>query len=1097
MMKNSFVITAALLLLASSWGQTPSVLASGQWWDLSVKAEGVYGLTVADIPSLKGADVASIGLYGGDGAMLSMSNAATSIDDLQPLAIDVVDANGNGVFDDGDKVLFYGQGVERWVYTEADARWEFTRHAYANENHYYLTAHAATPLRVVKRAHQGEPTAQVSTHTAVTKIDNDLVNVFASGQRWMGERFNNALLSRNFQMTLDGTPTGVVKLRYALAHVASTFGQYSVTTTGYSNTVGITTSEVYKTVIDAFNGTASQYDVRIEYSPYETAATGYLDFIEMTAEVAMRYDGKQKILRTDPMPDSVVRRSVEGSTQQLRLWDVSSRLVEEPDFDGGWTDSAYRPRTYVLFTVGNTLKPEKIEEVTNQNLHGAGQADLVVVTNPALASEARRLAALHEVFDGMSTLVATDREVFAEFSSGKQDPMALRSLLRWLKAQYPDAPPRYLLLMGKGTYDNRGILGDGSTTLVTYETPYSFDDVGASYCGDDMLGYLRPDGRGSQSEDLDVSVGRLPARNLDEAKHIVDKHVGYITLRDLASEGEHGDWRNYVALLADDADPGHPYDSAFAHSSEVVARSIAEHYPQINVEKLYADAYHQSSGAIGSYYPDLNNALRQRINNGCLLVNYIGHGSATYIGTERYVEFSDIDGYSNVDRLPILVTSTCSYGRFDQPTELCGAEAMLLAPAAAVAVISASRPISHNEKFNNDVVRLALDPENTIGDALRMAKNLTVVSQCIGLTGDPALRLSQPRNKVVVTAINGRDVTDGECDTAVVLSRVTVSGEVRDESGVLISDFDGTIYPIVYDRAMLTSTLANDNPGTEVRFTQQKNMLYRGSHPVKGGRFEYSFVVPKDVAYQYANAKLSHYAQSGADHASGSYSNLLLGGLNDTATMSSSAPVIRLFMGDTNFRSGGLTNSTPTLIALLADSAGINAGAGLGHDITVVLDGKPGCLVVLNDLFQPDVERNGYGTVVYTFPQLEPGRHTLTLKAWNIYNISAKATLDFTVASTDTMVMQNLVCAPNPATTETSISFELNDGSAVSAEVQIYNMHGRLLQTFAPAVTPGCFVVGPIRWDVSSLPSGLYMVRCVVTDREGGRHFVSAKCVVR
>ena len=259
------------------------------------------------------------------------------------------------------------------------------------------------------------------------------------------------------------------------------------------------------------------------------------------------------------------------------------------------------------------------------------------------------------------------------------------------------------------------------------------------------MGYLADNGRGATTETMDVSVGRLPAKNLAEANHMVNKIEGYMTRRDLLEDGGHGDWRNWVALLADDADPGHPDDSAFAHSSEVVANNINRLYPQLNIDKLYADSYHQSSGAIGSYYPDLNNALRQRMNKGCLLLNYIGHGSTSYIGTERYIELSDIDTYSNTDRLPLFVTSTCSYGRFDLPDVVSGAEACLLAPAAAVAVISASRPISHIERFNNDVVTYALNPRNTIGDALRLAKNRTSVSQCIGLTGDPALRLSEPR----------------------------------------------------------------------------------------------------------------------------------------------------------------------------------------------------------------------------------------------------------------------------------------------------------------------------------------------------------------
>ena len=653
--------------------------------------------------------------------------------------------------------------------------------------------------------------------------------------------------------------------------------------------------------------------------------------------------------------------------------------------------------------------------------------------------------------------------------------------------------------MGKGTYDNRNLLGNSLPTVVTYETAYSFDEDGMSYSSDDMMGYLGENARGGSSDTLNVGVGRLPAKNLSEATHLVDKIEGYLTRRDLADDRQRGDWRNYVALLADDADPGKPYDSAFAHSSEVVARSINDAHPHINIDKLYADSYHQSSGAIGSYYPDLNNALRQRMNNGCLLINYIGHGSTNYLGTERYMEFSDIASYSNTDRLPLFVTSTCSYGRYDNLDGLCGSEACILAPAAFIGVVSSSRPISHTERFNNDVVRFALDPRYTIGDALRMAKNRTsTVSPCINLIGDPALHLSQPENRVVVTQINRQPVTEGVDDTATVLSRVTISGEIQDTSGQRIDDFEGTLYPIVFDRTVITKTLANDNPGTEVSFTQQKNIIYRGSHPVSEGQFEYSFIVPKDVAYQYDYAKLSHYARSAYDHATGCYSRLLLGGMNDTADISTLAPTIQLFIGDTHFRSGGLTDNNPTLIALLCDSAGINAGAGLGHDITAVLDDNPGSLVVLNDLFQPDLAQVGSGTVVYSFRDLDPGKHTLTLKAWNIYGISASATINFTVRNADTLNISDLHCWPNPASGSARFMLEVNNSARVAtAELQIFNSYGQIVATQTPPLSADSYVVGPVVWDLGAVPPGLYLARIIVTDSDGTVQQRTTKCVVR
>lgn len=1080
--------------------QSSSVLSTGRWWKMSTRASGVYRITTGDIPALAGVRTDSLAVYGMGSGMLSIYNSQTPTDGLRQLAIEVRDRNNDGFFDGEDEILFYGEGAEEWRYDGSLKRWTFTHHAYARENCYYLTTSAPSTKRIAVAAPVAADTL-ITTHTVVTNVDNDLVNVYKSGQLWMGEKLTSAVSSRSFELRLPGNGISNVKLRWAVATIGTTSGKFTLSTNGYSREEALTLRDAYHTVVDAPSTPAATYNFTLTFSTSDNGGSGYLDFIELTANATISFNGGQQLIREDGGWSQVAAYHItQTGSSAARVWEVTE-AGEEREMqltDGTWSDGANRARIYVAFDDYSYLSPETVVPLANQDLHGSPAADLVIVSHPVFRDYADSLALLHELFDTLTTLVVTDEQVYNEFSSGKQDPMAIRALLRWMKGQHPSRPPRYLLLFGKGSYDNRDLLGNNLPTVVTYETPFSFDDDGISYASDDMLGYLSATGHGSSTETLEVSVGRLPARDADEAALMVDKIKGYITRRDLTDEGNRGDWRNYVALLSDDADPGHSGDSVFAHSSEVIAKAIKQSLPQLNIDRLYADAYHQSSGAIGSYYPDLNNALRQRINYGCLLLNYIGHGSEAYIGTERYIEPADITAFSNTDRLPLFVTSTCSYGHYDKPDELCGAEACMMAPAAAIGVIAASRPISHIERFNKDVVLYALDPTNTIGDALRKAKNRTAVSMSIALIGDPALRLSQPTNRVRVTHINTVPVDDTTDIAADVLSRVTISGEIEDAYGQLVDNFDGTIYPVVYDREMLSSTLANDNPGTEVSFWQQKNILYKGSHPVSGGRFEYSFIVPMDVSYRYDYAKLSHYAKNSSDHASGSFTHLMLGGLSDSSYSDALPPAIRLFLGDTNFRPGGLTGPSPTLLALIADSAGINVGTGLGHDITATVDNNPGSLIVLNDLFQPDIADGRCGSVAYTLQDLTPGRHTVTVKAWNIFGLSTSATVPFVVHSNDTLTFSELSCSPNPATSQATFSLRVNAPVEIlSAELQIYNSHGQMLFSHIPAVSAEAFLVGPVYWDVSSVPPGLYLARMVLSCSDGETRQVTTKCIVR
>ena len=1092
------ILTLLLGLSCVAMGQYSSLLNSGHWWKVSVNEEGVYSLTTRDIPALQDVAIDSLGVYGANGAMLSTRNNETPTNILKPIPIDIIDHNNNGLFDSDDELLFFGEGSDRWVYDNTMGRWIFATHAYANENCYYLTTNSPEHVRIAT-APEVETDTTLTTHTMVAHHENNLVNLLGSGQTWLGEKLSSVQTQRNFEVRLAGTGITDVTLHYAVASTSTSQATFTLSTNGFNRQETTSSSNPWREVNDLLSTSSQSYTFTLTFNPVDNAGFGYLDYIELTAHASLTYGGGQTIVRNDQHLGNAVRFQMSGLGES-RVWEVTTAGAEREMAvsNNSWTDNTSMARRYVVFDGYSYLTPSSIKKIEPQDLHACAEADLVVVTHKDFLEQATRLAGLHELFDGMSVLVVTDEQVYNEYSSGKQDPMAIRSFLRDMKSRHEAHPPLYLQLFGKGTYDNRNYLGGTLPTIVTYETPWSFDSEGSSFASDDMLGYLSPSGRGTSSETLEVSVGRLPAKDTAEAKLLVNKIEHYITRRDLTDEECRGDWRNYVALLADDADPGKGGDTIFAHSSEAIATTLKTTIPQINIDRLYADAYHQESGAIGSYYPDLNNALRQRMNYGCLLLNYIGHGSTAYIGTERYIEPTDITAYNNGDRLPLFVTSTCSYSRYDVLDELCGAEACVLAPAAMIAVIGASRPISHIERFNKDVVLFALDPQNTIGDALRKAKNRTPVSMCIGLMGDPALRLSQPENRVKVTHINMEPVSDTADVTANVLSRVTVQGEVQDKDGNLIEDFDGTLYPIVFDREMRSTTLANDNPYTQISFWQQKTVLYKGSHAVTGGRFEYTFLVPRDVPYQYAYAKLSHYAKSGSDHATGSFLRLKLGGMSDVEIEGMKAPEITLFIGDTNFRAGGLTGTSPTLLAHIFDSVGINVGTGLGHDITAVIDDNPNSLIVLNDLYQQDIGDSRRGSVAYTLQKLTPGRHKVTVKAWNIYGLSGSATIPFTVYGEDELAFSELSCLPNPATTQARFELRVNSPKSITtAELQIYNPRGQIVNTFTPAISAAGYTVGPVLWDVSNVPPGLYLARMVIIDSDGETHQVITKCIVR
>lgn len=1100
------------MIACGQWA-AQSVLRSGTWLKMGVTESGIYRVEASEVSALAGSDVSQLALYGQVGGLMSVVNGDERGDDLTEMAMEVKDLDGNGLFDNQDYLLFYATGPVRWFYDAGAAMWKHTSNAYADRNYVFLTAQSGAHSRIATAEALTATAGTMTTGHCLALHEVERVNTHRTGQVWVGERFAGATAQQSFQLTLPSAPTEALRVRYGLASVSDANSSFTVSLNGDSRSHSYNTYKLYSVEQHAFpKGSSATLAFNIAYQYNESLAVGYLDFIEVDATVSLALKGDQTALWTEPLTGGIHTVQMSAAGSGVRVWDVTAPLAvsEVPVVHAG-TQLTFAAETgdwhqYLVFNGASYMSVATVETVGNQNLHGAEQPELVIVCHSSLMSEGERLASLHSINDGLEVLVTSQDAVFNEFSSGRPDPTAIREMMRmYYKRAQADATlrsPRYLLLLGKGTYDNRDLLGHALPTVVTPQSSTSFDEEGASVATDDFFTYLDDGEDGTTNGTLNIGVGRLPAKSVAEAKHMVDKIERYMMRADLLEDDIRGDWRNSVALLADDADPSRISDTNFTFSSEKISRRITDERPQLNIDKIYADAYVQQSGADGSYYPDVNNALKRRMDYGCLLLNYIGHGSSQYIGTERFMMKSHISNYANHLQLPFFITSTCTFGRYDMPEETCGAEDFLLADGAGVACLAASRPISHVEAVNTDMVMQALDPANSIGDAIRIAKNNRTTTQALTLMGDPALRLSHPQYSVAVTTINGKPVTTGLTDTALVLSTVTIEGEIRDSEGNRVEDFDGTLYAVVYDRERKAKTLANDNEGCEVSYTLQNSMLYKGHTTVSNGKFSYHFTVPRDVAYQFERCKLSHYAKSGTADATGAYKELLLGGFDESVVLSETRPTVKLYMNDTTFVNGGITDDSPTLLVSLFDSIGINAvGSGLGHDITALLDGNAGNIIILNDLYESDISDERYGSIRYQLSGLASGRHTLTVKAWNIFNYSTQATITFNVHLPDSVTTQ-LRAYPNPATTQAHLLMEHNSKELLAnATLDIYSMQGQRVRTFTPTVNGDSYTVGPVVWDLRAengqrVPAGVYMTRFLCTTVAGETIAVTGKIIV-
>ncbi|SJZ74555.1 type IX secretion system sortase PorU [Sediminibacterium ginsengisoli] len=1102
-----------------------SVLASGSWARIGVTRGGVYKV---DLPLLTSLGLASgsissagVRLYGNGGAMLEENNSIIPQDDLTENAIEMSDG-GDGIFNGSDYFLFYAPGPHQWVKDSINQQFSHRKNRYADTVYYYITI-GGNGKRISPQGSSPVANRTVNSYDERYYLENDLVNLLSSGKEWYGEEFNAGTSSRHFTVSWSGfVPGEPVGIRADIA--ARTVGAASSFRLGVNNQPVQTVSlpgvsgsflDMYAIATNAsgtFIPAQAALDVGFTFLPGTAGAQAWLNWFELHGRKSLAVTGSEQLFFRDWR--SVAAGSVAGFTVTNApagsvAWDITNLAdpvkmnIALNNGQLSFTNDAARLREYVVFNSSNLLQPFAAGKMVNQDLHGSSAADYLVVTHPAFLNEARRLAAFHEQHHGLKTLVVTTEQVFNEFGSGNADPVAIRDFVKMFydrAAGNQALMPKYLLLFGAGSYDPRYRLKDNTNFVPCYESVNSLDPL-VTYNTDDFFGML------DDSDDinnittpaaLDLGIGRIPARSASDATVMVNKIVRYHNRQSM------GSWRNQSVFVADDGDNNlHLYDT------ESLTTAAAATNPLQNQQKVYLDAFPLVSGSGGARYPAVNEAIVNSVTDGALFLNYSGHGSYQRLSEEAVLTADELARFSNADRLPLFITASCDFAPYDDPLKKSlGDQVLMGGENGAIALLTTTRLVFaySNRIINEQYLRAALQPDAngrypTLGESVMRGKNNTVqVSgdylnpRKFALLGDPALRLAIPEQKVVITTINNQPLTGN--DTLRALGNYTIGGEVRAISGSRLSSFNGMLNVVVYDKPAELRTRGNSAGSQPAGFRQQQNILYRGSASVTNGLFRFSFVLPLDLSFLPGRARISLYATDSVRDAAGTDTSFVIRATAVAGT-DNEGPVIQPYLNDTLFRNGGLTHEQPLLLARLSDSSGINtSGNGIGHDITVTIDGDERNVQVLNAYYTADPDTYRSGTVRYRMPVLSPGRHWLVIKAWDVANHSGQARLDFEVARKDTLVVTRVRNYPNPFTTSTTFSFEHNQQAALlDVQVVIYSMNGRLVKRIARQVNTTGTRTAALNWDGMDehgrkLEKGVYIYRVMI--RKGDASYEDA-----
>ncbi len=1131
---------------SSSKYYTPSsVLKGSNWYKIGVSEDGIYKLPYSFFTQLgvnpSTIDPRNIRIYGNGGGMLPLKNTDFRYDDLIENAISVV-GEGDGKFDDTDYVLFYGQDPNRWKYNTSDKKFHHITHLFSDTTFYFLTIDLGSGKRISDQVSINQPVIHtVSSFNDYYIHENNTYNFIKSGREWYGETFD-ILTTRDFPFYIPNievsslvyiTSDVIAKSNYPSSFNVKVNGQQllnePIPAIG-SNYYDDYARTVSGSISDSLYSSVPNINITLTYNKSTTTSVGWLNFLELNARRQLSMTGESQMNFRDINsvgPGDVSEFILSNVTSSTRIWDVTNPVnvsEQQTSFLNNqlrfslFTDSL---REFIAFNMLDFKTPTFFGKVENQNIHGIGQRDMIIIAYPPFVNEANRLAEFHRNHDSLSVEVLTPQKIYNEFSSGMQDISAIRDFIKMLydrAGSDTNALPKHLLLFGDASYDYKRVSGN-SNFVPTYESISSLAPI-TSYGTDDYYGLLddnegilqeglQPDG----SQLLDINIGRFPVQSVEQAKGVVDKIIHYsspentvgpvCTVCGNTNNGSSslGDWRNNVTFVADDED-----GDQHLYQADSYATMVSDSNKEYNVDKIFLDAYRQISTPGGQRYPDVTNAINKRIEKGALIINYTGHGGEVGWAHERVLEISDINSWTNYNNLPLFMTATCEFSRFDNPDLVSAGELVFLKPnGGGIALFTTTRLVYSstngvlNQLFYQNVFKSKNGKMPTMGEIFTKTKNQAFSNRNFILLGDPAVRLAYPTYKVITSAINGKAVSSSP-DTLRALSLVRIAGHIEDNKGQKMTHFNGFLYPTIYDKPSTITTLGNDpttNPdgGSPVTtFKLQKNVLYKGKASVINGDYSFSFLIPKDIAYQYGFGKISYYAENGSIDANGFSENIVIGGSPVNFVSDSKGPSIKLFMNDDKFIFGGTTDENPILQAVITDSSGINTvGNGIGHDITAVLDGDVSNLLVLNDYYQSDLNSYQKGKVSYRLTKLKEGRHSLKFKVWDVYNNSSESYLEFVVSNSAEFSLKYVLNYPNPFTAQTSFYFEHNKPCvSLDVQIQIYTLSGKLVKTIEEnGVLTSGYRVGPIDWNGKDdfgdkIGKGVYVYRVKVRSKADG-----------
>lgn len=1101
-----------------------SVLAQGTWYRFETPEEGIYRITRSMLASYgidaNTVDPRTIKIYNNGGKLLPDNPGDSRPVDLVENAIQIV-GEEDGKFDEGDYILFYGRGTDFWDYDTITNTIKRYKHYYSAKNYYWITSGGSNGKRIQTRQSLNDNPQYVQTSTqAFAFWDEDKINIGQSGRIFVGDVFSQSFPSRTYMNNLDYRINSF-PVNYSFRLINSSLEKTSLQFRVYVNATLVSTVPIggifgdYTAGIEArrtinFNEPLAENRslLKFEIAQPSVYSVGYLDYFEIKYQRELKPSGNYLLFFSYDTTAVIEYQLSNFPSSNIRVFDVTdfSNVKSVTPKTGYPNGGEFRfqaaevegsPSRYLA--VGNDefktpVNPVKIE---NSNLRGiADGAKFIIITHPNFRAAADRLKSYRESESKtpISTIVIDVQHIYNEFSGGLLDVSAIRDFIKYAYENWT-IEPEYVLFFGSGNYDYKNIEGVNTNYIPTWQSLESLDLL-KSYTTDDFFVQIDPG-----DNTVDFATGRIPVKTLNEAEKVVNKIIDY------ENNSEVGLWRNLVTLVADD---GNEDGTTHTSQSETLSGRIPDYF---DLKKIYMQSYPAVLTGSGRRMPEVNQAIINAINEGTIILNYIGHGNQELWAHEVVFDRNlTIPQLRNENQYFFLVAATCSFGYFDIPGSRSASEDLLLLEnAGSIASLTASRVVYsqpnaiYTYDFYNNLLSAARDENGytiSIGKANFNTKfnDTSQNTQKYFIFGDPTLRLRIPRYQASIDSINGMPADQNEIQIKA-LSKILLKGAVRNFDTSIWEGYNGEGIINVFDSERIENI---DFGSIDLPVTKAGGVIFRGRVSVTNGRFNAEFVVPKDISYENKKGKIVFYFYSGNDDGLGFTDNIIVGGTDSTAVNDGSGPEIDIYFDDPSYSDSYLINPNSKLIIELRDETGINTtGTGVGHRLEGVLNDNEADPIDFSGFFTGDLDAGGKsGVINYSFDDIETGEYKLDVKAWDVFNNFSKETAYFSVVTGDDLVIRDVYNYPNPFSSNTTFTFQQNFNSPLNVEVRIYTIAGRLIKVIKEDFVNEKFVT--IDWDGrdddgSQLANGtyLYKLKVATTDGQYSKSILGKLAVIR